>query len=100
MAEMTPSFSMNPYMIVLIIGILVIAAYFIGRSSVSTTMTPSEKNKVKPMDVSEVANDPKFIEALDHNRKIEAIKILREHTGMGLKEAKETVEAMMMERDD
>ena len=36
---------------------------------------------------------PDVREAIHANRKIEAIKLLREHNGMGLKEAKDAVEA-------
>lgn len=38
--------------------------------------------------------DPEVIKALSQNRKIEAIKLVREKTGMGLKEAKEYVESL------
>ncbi len=36
---------------------------------------------------------PEVVEALRANRKIEAIKLLREATGLGLREAKERIEA-------
>lgn len=36
---------------------------------------------------------PAIAEALRHGHKIEAIRLLREHTGLGLKEAKEAIEA-------
>jgi ribosomal protein L7/L12 len=36
--------------------------------------------------------------AVDAGRKIEAIKILREETGLGLKEAKQVVDALTRER--
>lgn len=53
------------------------------------------------MDIKELANlDPEVIDqiyaALEQGRKIEAIKLLREATGVDLKTAKETVE--MVER--
>jgi ribosomal protein L7/L12 len=40
------------------------------------------------------AVDPRIIEALKKNNLIEAIKIYREKTGMGLAEAKSAVEAI------
>ena len=36
-------------------------------------------------------------EQLQHGRKIQAIKIWREHTGQGLKDAKEAVESLQYE---
>lgn len=36
---------------------------------------------------------PGVVDAMQRGRKIEAIRLLRDHTGMGLKEAKEAVEA-------
>ena len=38
------------------------------------------------------------ISAVDANRKIEAIRILREETGLGLKEAKDTVDRLARSR--
>jgi ribosomal protein L7/L12 len=35
---------------------------------------------------------------IDHGRKIEAIKLYREHNGVGLKDAKEAVERLVRER--
>jgi len=40
---------------------------------------------------------PDVIDAIHANRKIEAIKRLREHSGLGLKEAKHAVEAYARE---
>ena len=40
------------------------------------------------------------IAALKRGNKIEAIKLLREHSGVGLKEAKDAVEASGIEPDD
>jgi ribosomal protein L7/L12 len=36
--------------------------------------------------------DPAIIEAIKHNNKIEAIKIYRDQTGFGLKEAKDVID--------
>ena len=36
---------------------------------------------------------PQAAQAMAHGNKIEAIKLVREHTGLGLKEAKDLVEA-------
>lgn len=38
------------------------------------------------------------IAAVDNGRKIQAIKILREETGLGLKEAKDAIDALARER--
>lgn len=38
------------------------------------------------------------IQAMQRGKKIEAIRLLREHTGLGLKEAKDVVEALNIER--
>jgi ribosomal protein L7/L12 len=42
---------------------------------------------------------PSVVEALTRGNKIEAIKLLRRHTGLGLKEAKEAVEASQQGAD-
>lgn len=43
-------------------------------------------------DEAELLAEPEIREALDGGHKIEAIKLVRERTGLGLKEAKELVE--------
>ncbi|MFW5431508.1 MAG: ribosomal protein L7/L12 [Methylophilaceae bacterium] len=43
----------------------------------------------------DIAMTKEVIEVIKSGRKIQAIKLLREKTGLGLKEAKETVEAYM-----
>ncbi|TXH29341.1 MAG: 50S ribosomal protein L7/L12 [Elusimicrobia bacterium] len=43
---------------------------------------------------------PAVIEALSHGQKIEAIKLLRAASGMGLKESKDAVEAYIKTRPD
>ena len=58
-----------------------IDAHLLGRS---TTITPA---------ASMIAFPPSVVDALSRGNKIEAIKLLREHTGLGLKEAKDAVDA-------
>lgn len=41
---------------------------------------------------------PEVIEALHNGRKIEAIKLWREHSGVGLKQAKEAIERHLGEQ--
>ncbi len=48
---------------------------------------------VRPVNLSPAA-EARLRDALGRRRKIEAIRILREETGLGLKDAKEQVEAM------
>jgi hypothetical protein len=43
---------------------------------------------------------PNVVSALSQGRKIEAIKLLRESSGLGLKDAKETVEAYAESRPE
>jgi hypothetical protein len=43
---------------------------------------------------------PNVVNALSQGRKIEAIKLLRESNGMGLKDAKDTVEAYARSRPE
>lgn len=65
-----------------ILGIL----FFLGtRKDHNRLSSPPEVNW-------EAANDPRIRELLDQGKKIQAIKIYRELTGAGLKEAKDAVE--------
>jgi hypothetical protein len=50
------------------------------------------------MDDSEYAYSDEIIAAVDSGNKIEAIKRLREETGLGLKEAKDAIDALVRER--
>lgn len=52
------------------------------------SITPSESADALP---------PAVVDALQRGNKIEAIKLLREHSGLGLKEAKDAVEASQVE---
>ncbi len=46
------------------------------------------------MDTSDMQISDRVLDAIDQGRKVEAIKILREETGLGLKEAKEIVDSI------
>ncbi|MCP5397265.1 MAG: ribosomal protein L7/L12 [Sphingomonadaceae bacterium] len=48
---------------------------------------------ISSADAAQILADPEVQAALAAGRKIEAIKLVREKTGLGLKEAKELVEA-------
>lgn len=50
------------------------------------------------MDESEYSVSDEVIAALDNGRTIEAIKLLRQETGVGLKEAKDIIDALARER--
>ena len=50
------------------------------------------------MDESEYSVSDEVIAALDSGRTIEAIKLLRQETGAGLKEAKAVIDALARER--
>ena len=48
--------------------------------------------------VDEVRRDPEVLALVDSDRKIDAIKRVRERTGLGLKESKDVVDAISKER--
>ena len=50
------------------------------------------------VEVDEQIFSDEIIAAVDSGRKIEAIKRLREETGLGLKEAKDAIDALSVER--
>ncbi len=52
----------------------------------------------KHMNYSDIKVSDKVIAAVDARRKIEAIKILREDTGLGLADAKDVVDRLARER--
>jgi ribosomal protein L7/L12 len=56
--------------------------------------TPAEMNVDEP----EYTVSDEIITALDNGRTIEAIKLLRQETGLGLKEAKDAIDALARDR--
>ena len=50
------------------------------------------------MDDREYSLSDEVVAAVDSGNKIEAIKLLREETGVGLKEAKDVIDALAAER--
>jgi hypothetical protein len=52
------------------------------------------------MDQTNVALPSEAVEALENGRMIQAIKIVRERSGMGLKEAKDTVDRYLAAHPD
>lgn len=50
------------------------------------------------MDDREYLFPEEIVAAVDSGNKIEAIKLLREKTGLGLKEAKDAIDALVQER--
>ena len=95
---MEPGITLSPTLFILIIGIVAIAAYFIGRMSRGEIIEITEQKPKRgqySVDVQEALNDAEFQQEAARGHKIAAIKRLRELTGLGLKEAKETTEQFM-----
>jgi ribosomal protein L7/L12 len=77
--------------LIVIIGLLVFGAWLVwlgsrGSSGSANTLPPVT------LDPETAARDAEFLDHLENNRKINAIKRYRELTGVGLKEAKDSVE--------
>lgn len=60
-----------------------------GVTTVASAPHSAQAPKPLPTDMTQAIR-----QLLDQSQKIEAIKLVREHTGMGLKEAKDYVEAI------
>lgn len=77
--------------------VMVALGYSLGRRSADGTdlsePPPVAARAPRPAVPVSGETEARIEEALSSNRKIEAIKILREATGMGLKDAKEAIEA-------
>jgi len=54
--------------------------------------TQTRPASITSIDEAELRNDPQIRQLLDSRKKIAAIKLVRQRTGLGLKEAKELVE--------
>jgi ribosomal protein L7/L12 len=77
----------------LVLAVLVVIVLFVIISRGTRT-----RDLVAPQVVDvdwEAAQDDDFQNALERGNKIEAIKIYREHTGLGLKESKDAVEYLL-----
>ena len=82
----------------LLIGLLV-ARFLRGGGRRDLTAPPPSRPAPRPMVRigDERISDEDILDLIRQNRKIEAIKLMREKTGLGLAEAKDAVEAL--ERD-
>ena len=77
---------MGPTEIIIIVIVILLIVYGLQRRS--SGMTPPQ-----PVDLDwDATQDAGFLDALERGNKIEAIKIYREKTGLGLKESKDAVE--------
>ena len=70
-----------------------------GRDLTGPPRTLSQPRPVSPIDLPRVdiataSRDEELLDLIRHGRKIEAIKRLRDQTGLGLREAKDAVEAL------
>ena len=98
--------NVNTELIVIIVGIFTLGFWLGGKLMKADNRTigvdtPSGRMTTKTHDVDyEVAGDAldRINDAIDRRKKIEAIKIFREATGAGLKDAKDAVEMMMRHR--
>ncbi len=82
--------------IIIFLIFLIVGAFILWRSVNSASVTVGE---VMLIDPERVADDAEFLDYLQHNRKINAIKRYRELTGVGLKEAKDAVEYIQRNPD-
>jgi ribosomal protein L7/L12 len=77
--------------IIVIVGIILIGLGLVIRGNAKASDVSSNIPPVS-LDPQAVASDPEFLDHLQNDRKINAIKRYRELTGVGLKEAKDSVE--------
>lgn len=79
----------------LLLGFL-LARYWRGRAGRDLTGPPPSRPAARPMIRvgDERIDDEAIRELIRQNRKIDAIKLMREKTGLGLAEAKDAVEAL------
>jgi len=69
-----------------------------GTSDVPPAGTSPRPIRAAGETVETVSRDPEVIALVDANRKIDAIKRVREATGLGLKESKDVVDAISAAR--
>ena len=77
------------------VTVILVASYIV---SVRSRTSPKQKNKqkIKPVGIDwKAIQHPDIQSEIEANRKINAIKLYREMTGQGLKEAKEAIEYAM-----
>jgi ribosomal protein L7/L12 len=77
--------------IIVITAVLILGAMLILRG-MNNASSNSDSAPPVVLDPETAANDAEFLNHLENNRKINAIKRYRELTGIGLKEAKDSVE--------
>jgi hypothetical protein len=73
---------------------LVVARLLRGRPSGRDLTQPPRYPRLMTRVGDERIDDEEIRELIRQNRKIDAIKLVRERTGLGLKEAKDAVEAL------
>ncbi|MGB3626818.1 MAG: ribosomal protein L7/L12 [Henriciella sp.] len=90
----------DPAVLITIVTVAVIAFLLGAIASGSGTPTESEKADISTAMASLSPSQKMQVDAaIDARKKIEAIRIVRGATGLGLKHAKMGVEARMRERD-
>jgi len=89
----------------IVYALLVVLGFVIGR--VTARQRPQHERRPKPVETSykppaaplmDRDLESQVVLLLSQRGKIEAIKLYREHTGVGLREAKDTVEAIAARR--
>lgn len=91
-----------PLVVLLILGIMALVGMYMRRERPTpppnTIYTPITPNKAKSLSLPVAFTDRELVHYMDSGAKVEAIKRLRELTKIGLKEAKDAVEAEMERR--
>lgn len=67
---------------------------FVDQLQLQLRPTGSRNDPAPPVATTNAADMPDVVQALRNNRKIEAVKIYRERTGLGLKDSKDAVDAL------
>lgn len=91
---------LDPPVLVTILVVALLAFFLGGAASGSGLPTEAEKADISTAMASLTAQQRMQVDAaIDANKKIEAIRIVRGATGLGLKQAKLAVDARIRERD-
>ena len=81
-----------PFLILGVVLLIVLAMAARRRGSGEMVERQRRSAPIARRDAQEALADPEVAAALASGRKIEAIRLVRERTGLGLKEAKDLVE--------
>jgi|SRR5271156_5677879 len=83
---------MEPVLVVSIVSF--VAGFLLGRASGCGSSLTTDSVRIKSLSPLPEDLEARLRLLIDSRRKIEAIKVLRQSTGLGLKEAKDVVDSM------